>query len=45
MEFEWGGTRYSFTFGFFAVLALWLLCDRSGLGLPALGGVLSLIHI
>ena len=40
MEFEWGGTRYSFTFGFFAVLALWLLCDRSGLGLPALGGVL-----
>ncbi len=40
MEFERGGTRYSFTFGFFTVLALWLLCDRSGLGLPALGGVL-----
>lgn len=39
MEFECGGTRYSFTFGFFAVLALWLLCDRTGIGLPVLGGV------
>ena len=36
MGFKFHGTRYFFTFGFFMVLALYMLFDRTGAGLPAL---------
>ena len=39
MAFRLFGTRFSFSFGFFAVLALYMLCDREGLGIPALAAV------
>ena len=39
MEFDCRGTRYRFTFGFFTVLALYMLFDRSGMGLPVLAAV------
>lgn len=39
MEFKVGGVRYFVSFGFFAVLALYMLFDRAGVGLPALAGV------
>ncbi len=39
MEFRAGGTRVSFSFGFFAVLAVYMLVDREGIGLPALAAV------
>lgn len=39
MEFKLGGTRFVFSFGFFAVLALYMLFDREGIGLPALCAV------
>ena len=39
MEFRAGGTRVSFSFGFFAVLAVYILVDRQGVGLPALAAV------
>ena len=36
MGFKFHGTRYFFTFGFFMVLALYMLFDRTGAGLLAL---------
>ena len=36
MGFKFHGTHYFFTFGFFMVLALYMLFDRTGAGLPAL---------
>lgn len=36
MECRLGRTRLFFSFGFFAVLALYMLLDRTGVGLPAI---------
>ncbi len=40
MEFKFGGARFSFSFGFFAVVALYMLFDRTGIGVPAIAAVL-----
>ncbi|MEM1483357.1 site-2 protease family protein [Oscillospiraceae bacterium PP1C4] len=39
MEFRLGGTYFSISFGFFAVLGLYMLFDREGAGLPAICAV------
>lgn len=39
MEFKFGGARFSFSFGFFAVVALYMLFDRTGAGIPAVAAV------
>ena len=36
MTFRYKGTAYIFSFGFFAVLALYLALDRNGAGIPVL---------
>lgn len=39
MEIKLGGKRYIFTFGFFAVISVYMLLDRDGAGLLALAAV------
>lgn len=40
MEFDIGSTHFSFSFGFFAVLCLYCLYDRTGAGIPVIAAVI-----